>query len=412
MPFRAWIPLLVLTLVIGGIFRMPLWVMIPALVLSLVAIAHAYRVRSLDGVSYRRVWHYRRGFPGERLQLRIEVENKKLLPLSWLHTEDPWPEAVAPEDTSVMAPSAIEEQLLLMQLFSLRWYEKTSRSYALLLRQRGFYQVGPAKLTSGDLFGLFEKQTEAGPVEAVTVFPEVLPLPLFDLRAEDPFGDRRTRRRIFEDPNQTIGVRGYHPEDDFRRVHWPATARTGELQVRIYQTVSSQVMVVCLNVSTLPFYWEGMIPDMLEQLVKVAATLAYRGTEAGYAVGLVSNGCLAHADQPFRLAPGRSPDQLARLLGLLAGVTPLTTVPFAQYLLRAMSDVPYGATLVVVSAIQSEELTETLVRLMRYRPHLTLVSLAEEAPPDVPGMNIIHLPYRPVSRSALRKEAAHGAARS
>ena len=120
MPFRAWIPLLVLTLVIGGIFRIPLWVMIPALVLSLVAIAHAYRVRSLDGVSYRRAWHYRRGFPGERLQLRIEVDNKKLLPLSWLHTEDPWPEAVAPEDTSVMAPSAIEEQLLLMQLFSLR----------------------------------------------------------------------------------------------------------------------------------------------------------------------------------------------------------------------------------------------------------------------------------------------------
>ena len=130
-----------------------------------------------------------------------------------------------------------------------------------------------------------------------------------------------------------MGVRDYHPEDDFRRMHWPATAHTGQLQVKVYQPASAQVMMVCLNVSTLAHYWEGILPELLEHLVRVTASIVQQGLQDGYRVGLVSNGCLAHADQPFRVPPGRSPDQLAHLLSTLAGVTPLVTGSFDRFLI-------------------------------------------------------------------------------
>ena len=62
-------------------------------------------------------------------------------------------------------------------------------------------------------------------------------------------------------------------------------------------------MVVCLNVSTQLHYWLGVDSERLEYLVKVAATLVYQGIQDGYSVGLLSNGCLAHSDQPFHIPP-------------------------------------------------------------------------------------------------------------
>ncbi|HPH96572.1 MAG TPA: DUF58 domain-containing protein [Anaerolineaceae bacterium] len=391
---KAWIPVLLLIMVLGAVMNSALWITISAMLLTIMGVTSWWRDHALDGIVYNRRWHYRRSFPGETSPVRIEIENNKLLPVSWLRVIDPWPLAVAPDDSSALAPSHIRDMSYLTHLFSLRWYEKTRRDYILLFQKRGVYQVGPAHLSSGDLFGMYDTSTDLEKVEYLTVFPEMLPLHEIKLEAQNPFGDRASRRRIFDDPNRPVGVREYHPEDGFRKVHWPATARTGTLQVKVYQPVSSQVMMVCLNSATMTRYWEGVIPDMLEQLVKVATTIVYQGMQAGYSVGLISNSCLAHSDQPFNVAPGRSPRQLAHLLETLAGVTAFTSAPFESFLLKAMPRVPYGSTLVLVTALCGPELQETLVRLRRYRLHTTLISLAEETPPDIPGVRAVHLPYR------------------
>jgi uncharacterized protein (DUF58 family) len=249
-------------------------------------------------------------------------------------------------------------------------------------------------MDSGDLFGFFEKTQESGRVEHLTVFPALLPMQEIDLPAEDPFGDQRSRRRLFEDPNRPMGVREYRPEDSFRRVHWPATARTGQLQVKIYQPTSGQVMVVCLNVSTFARHWEGVYPELLEHLVETAATLVNQGIQDGYKVGLVANGCLAHADQPFRIPPGRSPQQLSRLLEALAGVTPVVTAPFERFLLREAPRVPYGATLLIITAVTTPELAEVIVQLKRHERRITLLSLGQEVPQAIPGVQVIHRPFQ------------------
>jgi uncharacterized protein (DUF58 family) len=83
---------------------------------------------------------------------------------------------------------------------------------------------------SGDLFGIYEQACPVGPAEHLTVYPALAPLSEAGLPADDPFGERRSRRRLFEDPNRPMGIRAYQPEDSFRRIHWPATARTGHLQ--------------------------------------------------------------------------------------------------------------------------------------------------------------------------------------
>jgi uncharacterized protein (DUF58 family) len=391
---QRWLPLLGLAFILGVFIRSPILITFSVSLVLVVVVSLWWRKHALDGVIYRRRWHFRRLFPGETTSLHLEIENRKLLPVTWLRTVDAWSEAVGPVDPAVLAPSHLEGVGNLTHIFSLRWYERMHREYSLLFRKRGIYPVGPVLLESGDLFGIYEKQLETGPVEYLTVFPTMLPLPTLEFPSETPFGDRRGRRRIYEDPNRPIGIREYRPGDDFRRIHWPATARTGEIQVKVYQPVTSQVLAICLNVSTFQHYWEGVYPDLLERLISVAATVINQGVEAGYAVGLVSNGHLVHSDQPFRIPPSRSPHQLARLLEALAGVTPFTVTSFERYLLKSAPSIPFGATLLIVTALFSPELTEVLLRLKPYRLHMAVISLAKDPPPEIPGIKMIHLPFQ------------------
>lgn len=389
-----WLPLLALLLIFGAVLRVPLLMAFPAMLIVVIGLAHGWRKHALDGVTYRRRPHYRRAFPAERVALRIEIENRKALPLSWLRIQDPWPEAIGPAEEGTLAPTHLPGQGLLVNIFSLRWFERARRDYTLLFRKRGAYAVGPARLESGDLFGLYEISKEQGPAEVLTVFPGLIPFGELRLPADDPFGDRRSRRRLYEDPNQPIGVRDYHPEDSFRRVHWPATAHTGQLQVKVYQPASANVLVVCLNVSTFARHWEGTYPELLEHLIQVAATLVHKGIRDGYRVGLIANGCLAHADQPFRIPPGRSPQQLATLLGALAGVTSVTTAPFERFLMKEAPRLPYGATLIIVTGVTTLSLTEALVQLCQHGRRITLLSFAEQPPPTVQGIRAVHIPFK------------------
>ncbi len=391
---RYWFPILIILIGFGILFRLPVLTAFTSMLMVVLGLASWWQRHSLDGVTYRRKPHYRRSFPGEEVELGLEVENRKILPISWLRVQDPWPKAIGPQDEQVLAPTHIPTEGLLTNVFSLRWYERARRTYTLLFRRRGIYPVGPARLESGDFFGLYEHTKEAGLVEYFTVFPSLVSFADLNLPAEDPFGDRRSRRRLYEDPNQPIGVRDYHPEDSFRRVHWPATAHTGEMQVKVYRPTSANVLIVCLNVSTFSRHWEGTNPQLLEYLVKVAATLVHKGFHDGYRVGLISNGCLAHADQPFRIPPGRSPKQLSKLLEALAGVTPVVTAPFERFLIKEVPRLPYGATLVIVTGVTTPELDEALVLLKHHGRHLTLLSFAGQPPRDIQGIHILHAPFK------------------
>ena len=365
-----------------------------ALILALVGLlAQWWQRRSLEGVVYRRKFVYRRGFPQEIIPVTMEVENRKFLPVSWLRVEDRCPNAIGPVDESLLLPTHTPDVGVLINLFSLRWFERTRRSYEILLRKRGVYTIGPAQVESGDLFGLFEQVGQEEQADLVTVFPDPLPFKELQLPSEDPFGDLHRRRRLYEDPTLPVGVRDYQPEDDFRHIHWPATAHTGDLQVKVYQPVSAQVLVVCLNVSTLPHFWEGVYAGLLEHLVRVTAAIVQKGLQQGYRVGLVANGSLAHADQPFRVPPGRSPNQQARLFEALAGVTPFVTSPFERFLLNEASRLPYGATLVIVTGLMSAELAETVLRLRQHGRRISVLSFAREALPNISGVTSVHLPY-------------------
>lgn len=360
------------------------------------AVAQVLQRGALQHVRYTRTLRPRRAFAGEHVACTVRVENRRRLPLVWLNTVDRWPNAVVPETGLDLAPSHLPEESLLTLALTLRGRSQVRREYTLAARRRGIFVLGPAQADSMDPFALFHASGCVAPAERLVVYPRRVGLPALGFVSDDPFGSRRAQRRLFDDPNLPMGVRAYAPGDRLRDIHWPATARTGLLQTRVYQPVAGLDVVVCVNAATYERHWEGYDEARTEALVETSAALVTEALEAGHRVGLISNGSIARSGRTFRIPPSRSPGQLSLLLECLAGLTPIVRAPFAAFLLSEAPLLAYGATLIVVTALTSPSILEALLQLRVHGRRVRLVSLADDPPAFLPGVPSLHL--RPGAR--------------
>ncbi len=343
-----------------------------ALVLGAGGAARLWARLALEDVEYRRELSERRAFTGEEVGLRLRLANRKWLPVPWIELRERLPEA-APLIDGHTTPSGQHGAVYLTRSTSLRSGDRLEWPLTMHATHRGYHRFGPARLSSGDLFGLFDREIDAGGVDTLIVYPRTYPLPDMGLGSDRPFGELRGGRRIFPDPIRVIGVRDYIPGDPLKQVDWKATARAQRLQSRLYEPSRALAVVVALDVMTLPHTWEGTDPVLLERGVTVAASVARAAFESHSALGLLTNGALPEADRPIRLGAGRRPDQLARVLEALAGANPFAMAPLALELERRGEALPIGASVVVVAALMTEDLVASLERLRRERHEVHVV---------------------------------------
>ena len=303
-----------------------------------------------------------RAFQGEPVELRFELENRKLLPLPWFDLRVAISDGLEVEGETPVSASAPGVSWLTRR-GALGWYERRRWRMRLSAKDRGQFQIGPTQMHSGDLLGIFSRHWEGGETTSFLAYPRVFALDDLGFPADRPLGESKGRNRIFEDPLRISGLRDYEPGDPLRRIDWKATARRGELQSRVYEPSAVQHLYVLLNIDTLEHSWEGYLKDDLERTVSMAASLAVWGAGRRYAVGLLANGSMPNSDRPLRLAPSRSRSQLPRILETLAVVQPLTMGDLAGNLRRESSRLPLGSTLVLAAALIPDELAVAMRRL-------------------------------------------------
>jgi len=374
---RYWIYLALFLIPMAFASDVRALLVISALLLTIIPAAWLWNRLSLEQITYQRSFGERRAFPGEIVDVTLRVSNQKLLPLGWLLVEDQWPPALPPEEGRLFLSPGGQVGYCL-NAFSIRWFERINRRYRVRCTRRGFYPFGPVRLVSGDIFGLFRRQTKSDHLDWLIVYPRVLPLETLGFPPKEPFGEVKATWRLFEDPSRAVGIRDYQPDDAFRHIHWKASARRQELQVKVYEPTTSHNLVVFCNVTTMPKHWQGIRPLLLEKTISVAASIANYAFAQRYEVGIVANGCIPHSDQSIKVLPSRRPDQLARVMEALAAVTSFATSSIEALLLAESPRLPWGSTLVVVTAVITDDLLDALLRLHKAGRRLVLVSLEEE----------------------------------
>jgi len=332
-------------------------------------------------VEYDRVLSEHRVFVGETIDLSVSVTNRKLLPLAWVKIDDQFPARLTPENKT-LEPSHIPLTAYLSQRAALGWFERARWNYRLPCQQRGFYALGPARLRSGDLFGLFEREWLSPRTDHLVVYPAIRPMLDWGLPAKDPLGEVKARVPIFDDATRPRGVRDYRPDDAPKHIHWRATARIGELQVKQYDPTISHQWVLFVNVASFAQAWQGVNSELLERVISVAASVANFAAEHKYAVGLVANGTWPESDQRLKILPSRDPDHLRHILEALSALTSFVTTPIESLLRTETHNLSWGATLIMITGVVTDEMLAEMLRLRRVGRRLALISLDDDRQPN------------------------------
>lgn len=186
-----------------------------------------------------------------------------------------------------------------------------SASYRLETARRGLITLGPMSVRREDPFGLAHHESVA------TGRVRVLVLPVVD-RIAAPSGGRiddllvSTSRnpRATDRGEDFAALRGYVPGDDLRKVHWPTSARRGELMVRKNDEARQPRCTLVLDVRASVHDEES-----LERAISAAASILTAAIRNGDEARLVTTSGLDSLN-------GSSEGHLALLLQELALLSP------------------------------------------------------------------------------------------
>jgi uncharacterized repeat protein (TIGR01451 family) len=356
----------------SGLLAYAMYVLAGLLILSRLMV-HSWN----EGLSATRACNRDTAEIGDKVAVEVTVRNAGKLPVPWVLLED-----LLPGNALNQRAPRLKIKGKRLQLSMIGGGGEVAVRYQITCRMRGYYQLGPLVMESGDLFGLHRRyRVDAAPTYLL-VYPRIVPLLGYELASRRPIGDIRMTHRLYEDPTRIAGIRAYESGDPLNRVHWRATARAGTLQCKLYEPSSLSGATILLDFHEAAWPRSGE-PMRSELAVMTAISLANAVYELGQQVGLVTNGRDAverikldqvgqvpgvgqdftsrqqARDEPAmraeseRLRPlvvetRRGVEQLQRIRETLARVELTDGMTYPQLILEAIGRLPRDATVIAV----------------------------------------------------------------
>jgi uncharacterized protein (DUF58 family) len=385
-----WLIIAVLILIISLALEQVQLAIVCVLFVLTGSISRLWNKYCLNRIEYKRSLSRNRVFFGEELTYEIEITNRKPLPLPWLQIEDELPEKVTLLKGKTLPTT--EDRVMLSNIFPVNMYHRVKRRFPLKCLQRGTFIFGPSSIRSGDLFGFFRKEKRIETLDYLFVYPRVVPLEKLGIASRQFFGDIRLKRHIFQDPVLTAGVRDYVPGDSLKRIHWKSTARLGRLQTRVYEPTTTVDLSLFLDIRTLKAPLWGSNYQLQELGIIATASIAHYALESGFRVGLYVNQITRFSQGVVRVPHSQHPDQMEHILEALAQLHQIETTPIHRFIREESRNLPWGSTLVAISAQPADELLAILLYLKRAGRSVALIKVGGEEPVVEDGLTVYHVP--------------------
>jgi uncharacterized protein (DUF58 family) len=192
-------------------------------------------------------------------------------------------------------------------------FRKTEVAWDFVPACRGVLPEMPPGIGCGFPFGLWKARRALATNGTLVVWPRTFPVgPI----PETPEGESALGLALRNKPGtwgDLLGVRPYRRGDPLRRIHWPQTARHGQLVVCEVQTGAVPRVQIVLDSHPCAHAGEG--PDSSrEWSIRVAASLAEGWIKQGAEVDFVTDRTtVSSSSAPAKVRAARVLDALARL---------------------------------------------------------------------------------------------------
>jgi hypothetical protein len=280
----AILPLIAILLLFGILTGANFFALGASTFLITIQLAKYFSTRWIEAVEVERFVEAQEVTVGATVGVGMKITNKSGYWIPWMLIDD----KIAKRYTK-LPPVALNLLVATVQLFSFSPKKTTLYRYALQTQRRGYYQLGPTLLETGDLLGLHRSFRIANQPSYLTVLPRLTVLEGIEISSRRPMGEMKVEDRVLEDPTLMTGLREYRAGDPINRVHWKATARTGTLHTRVFQPtcVQGAMLLLDMHESTNPQKQEPVRTDLA---VSAAASIAHWLYQNAEPFGLISNG--------------------------------------------------------------------------------------------------------------------------
>ncbi len=248
--------------------------------------------------------------------------------------------------------------------------------YTVRSHSRGRHRLGPVGIRVKDPFGLSSRTAAHRASSSILVLPRVHPLSQAHPRGAELGTEGTVPHRVALHGEDDAAIREYRDGDDLRRIHWPATARTGELMVRQEDLPARRRAVLLLDTrsSALP----ATDPRSgLEWAVSAAASIAVHLLELGYTMHVLT----ADNTSSSGVVDAEGHDAI---LDLLAEVGQCSDADFLAAERRAAALTQGGGLVVAVVGALDDDQARSVASLRRSGGHGIALVVADsgKAPRD------------------------------
>ena len=268
------------------------------------------------------------GHVGDRMRVTYTLRNASRVPKFWLEIHNP-----------TTLPGGLPGRAI-----SLGGRNERSWLIRAPLTRRGHFRIEPLHIRTGDPFGFFEASATVGQGISVVVYPRLEPLPRWRLPAAAVEGSHASPIRTLQTTPIATSIRPYAPGDAMNRIHWKATARHGEIQVKEFDLEQTADAWIVLDLQRGIQTGRGD-ESTVEAAIRAAASIADRALQENRSVGMTIN-----VGRAAFLAPDRGSRQHLKIMQLLAAVEADGSAPLVETLITTVGRLRRGMTAVIITA--------------------------------------------------------------
>ena len=251
---------------------------------------------------------------GEESSLTEVITNRNFIPLHILQVNFQTDVGLDFTDTS---NASVTDRVNVIDVFSLRFYEKITRQLSMKCTKRGYYSILQTSISASDLFSSDIHYGNRQQQTFLYVYPKLKHLDELDVIFNQLMGEVMSRRFLYEDNFTFRGIRDYAPTDPQSNINWKASARSGGLKVNLHDYTASPKVKIILNVDEPGILYET---ELLEDCIRYALTLSSMLIEKNIPVALLTNGKDKVTGEVIKLEAGASKGHLSSVRKALARI--------------------------------------------------------------------------------------------
>jgi uncharacterized protein (DUF58 family) len=259
-------------------------------------------------------------YPNDEATLSLQFSQKGILPIINGQLEF---EIARNVDTSLQTYDKQKDYAVYKMPLQLSKRNKQTVKFNVVAKERGVARIKHITLRVNNMFGIGSVVYEYKEpfFTEIIVYPAIETVRGLEKVKSTNIGANPSRNSLYEDLTMQVGTRQYSQQDPFNRINWKASAKTNELQTKIFEKTTDLSWMIMLNVTEFKSKYSMNVMENIEEAISQLAYMAQVATHLNVPFSVAIN-FGTYGDSPYlSLEKGEGKEHLAKAIEFLAYVS-------------------------------------------------------------------------------------------